>query len=122
VDNYNDWIQSTLDQLDFVEWDRFIEFKNDDGNRITRVFGWIDRPDEHEDFVHLEFVEAGKSVLFLGTSSKMYTQKINEILYGESNTYLECHRVENRFSTLENKIQIETKDMERKTGNEGETD
>jgi hypothetical protein len=120
VDEHNEWIHSTLNQLGFVEWDRLGEFRNEDGNRVTRVFGWIDRPDRHEDFVHLEFAEAGKSVLFLGTSSKMYSQKINEILYGESSSHIECQRVENRFSKLENKIQIETKDSNSLSQSEGE--
>jgi hypothetical protein len=120
VDEHNEWIHSTLNQIDFVEWDRLTEFRNNDGNRVTRVFGWIDRPDRHEDFVHLEFAEAGKSVLFLGTSSKMYSQKINEIIHGESAEHTDCQRVENRFHNLENKIEIQ--DKERKTESQGGSD
>jgi len=96
IDSYNWWMQNQLQKLDFVEWDRFTEFKDENGQRVTRVFGWIDRPDEHEDFVQLEFLESGREIICLGTSSKRYSQKIAEILPG-GDEHVECQRVEDRF-------------------------
>lgn len=100
-------MEHILEKLEFVEWDRLLEFKNENGNRITRVFGWIEREDEYKDFVHLEFLEESNEVLFLGTSSKQYSEKIHTILYGEDDDqHVQCRRVENQLD-IENVIEIE---------------
>jgi len=105
LDKYGLWIRNNLQLLDFVDWDRFVEFETD-GGRVTRVYGWIEREDNYKDFVHLEFIEESSEILFLGTSSEKYSEKIDEILFEESN-HVDCERVEKRFSKIKNKIQIQ---------------
>lgn len=107
VDSYEWWIKNQLQKLDFVEWDRFTEFKNSNGQRVTRVFGWIEREkDEYMDFVNLEFLEDGREILFLGTSSKKYGEKIAGMLPGERD-HIDCQRVEDRYQDLENAVTMD---------------
>jgi len=99
-----EWISTVLDTFPFVQWDRFTHFKN-----IVRVYGWIDREkDEYKDFVHFEFNLEHQDILFLGTSSDKYSERINEILneiLDEENGHTPCQRVENQFD-VENSIQL----------------
>ena len=106
------YVEKQLEKLDFVEWDRFTEFTNSDGVKFYRVFGWIEREkDEYKDFVNLEFQGNPESVLFLGTSSKKYSQKIEEILYGDNEDHLSCKRVEDNFQ-VSNAIQLDEEEVD----------
>jgi len=108
-----DWVKEELEKLEFVQWDRFTHWTEPD-QAVWRIYGWIDRKDSHEDFVHLEFIqnfdseENSHDVYFLGTSSSEYSEKIHETLYGEVQGHVDCRRVENHAEGLENVIEIDT--------------
>lgn len=103
------WIGRTLEKLSFVEWDRYIEGKYRSG-KYTQVFGWIERDkDEYKDFVFLQFNHWNREVLFLGTSSAKYSERIHKILYpNDEQGHNDCQRVEDRFDIL-NAIEIDQK-------------
>lgn len=98
------WISQVLEQFPFVQWDRFVHFKN-----IVRVFGWIEREeDEYKDFVYFEFNLGQSNILYLGSSSDKYSEKINDILneiLDEDGGHASCQRVENQFN-VENSVQL----------------
>ena len=91
----NDFIEGCLKDLDFVSWDRFIDYIQD-GKRILRIYDWIAREDNYQDFIMLEILLDETKVSYL-TSSNSYTQEISKILYGNYNTHNICRRVENIF-------------------------
>ena len=81
------WIEQTLNSLDFVKWDRCIlDCEEDD---ILLVYGWIDK-----DFVLLEFYLGTRRVYFTATSSKEYSKKISEILKVK---HSDCINIKERF-------------------------
>jgi len=87
-----------LRKLDFVEWDRYFGYE-----KSLTFFGWIDRKDQHKDFVYIEF-ENGV-VLNYGTSSKRHTSRIAQFL---KQSHSECKRVED-FCDLSNVIRLKDK-------------
>ena len=105
---FQDFIEEKLEMLDFVEWDRCIQWQVDGGPNVVRVFGWIERDDQYKDFAHLEFTAdvGGFEVIFLGTSSSEYSEEINERVNGKGD-YAHCHRVENQFE-VENTVNLDT--------------
>ena len=105
--NFQDFIEEKLEFLDFVEWDRCIQWREEDGPNVVRVFGWIEREDDYKDFVHLEFNADvdGFEVIFLGTSSSEYSEEINDRLH-DGGEYAHCHRVEDQFE-VENAVELE---------------
>ena len=98
------WISEVLEAFPFVQWDRFTYFKY-----IVRVYGWIDREeDEYKDFVHFECNLENQSILFLGTSSDKYSERINDTLneiLDEEAGHTPCQRVEDQFD-VENSVQL----------------
>jgi len=87
------WIEQTLDSLDFVKWDRFVLDCEDDD--IFLIYGWVEN-----DFVLLEFHLGIRKVYFTATSSKKYSKKISEILGVK---HSDCINIKNRFD-VENLI------------------
>jgi len=77
-----EWIQEELDNLPYVEWDRYITIPTDEqGHVIHRFFGWIDREqDSYKDFVVIELVPHIKGVFFISTSSAKYSNDISNRL------------------------------------------
>ena len=95
-------IQSLLEELEFVDWDRFITYSDWNYGEIVTLYGWIPREqDSYKDFVvvNLECLE-DSDVVKVGastTSSEKYTEKVHDILYGEDTDHNQCKRVENHF-------------------------
>ena len=90
-----DWIVEQLESLPFVEWDRFTVNNFDNGVMLLNVYGWIDRPDDHEDFVLLQVYPKKPDVWGYITSSDEYTEEIYEILFDEEpDGHNPCRRVE----------------------------
>lgn len=110
TETFQEFIEEKLELLDFVEWDRFTQWREEDGPNVVRAFGWIDREDHYKDFVHLEFNADvdGYQVYFLGTSSSEYSKEINEILHDNSE-HVDCQRVEDQFE-VENAVELEERD------------
>lgn len=93
------WIEQTLEQLDFVQWDRWYEL----GGHLIAVFGWIDREDQYKDFVLLEINVDRAEVVAYYTSSAEYTEKIGEILNMDHSA---CKRVED-YLDVENAVMLQ---------------
>lgn len=96
-------ITGTLNELPFVEWDRFYEAAEYE----YVVFGWIDREDDdYKDYVQMRFWlqdVGGEYGYTYSTSSAEYTEKIADIL-GVS--HADCNRVENHFEDVDNAINL----------------
>jgi hypothetical protein len=104
-------IESTLEKLEFVEWDRFTLWSGWRYGEILTLYGWIEREeDSYKDFLTLELqCLEDSSVVEVGgftTSSERYSEKINEILYSGDVEHNPCERVENHFD-VENSIELE---------------
>jgi hypothetical protein len=92
------WIESTLRELGFVEWDRYYSYGSD-----LAFFGWIDREDQYKDFVVVVLDNQNRLIRGYHTSSAEYTEKIAEILdIGHS----ECQRVEDMLA-IDNMVEVE---------------
>lgn len=83
-------LEPMLRKLGMVSWDRYVNPA--DGEYW--FYGWIDREDEHKDFVVLSRV--GEWWWYL-TSSEKYSQEISDIIHGESAPHSPCIRVEAEF-------------------------
>lgn len=92
------WVEGKLRELSFVEWDRYYTWKQG-----IVVYGWIDREDEHEDFVSVEFNTRSRIVVRFDTSSEEYSEKIADVL---DMNHSECFRVEDKFA-IDNKIELD---------------
>jgi len=102
------WIEGKLDDVEFVEWDRFTISDWFGQQQHVTVYGWIDRDDEYKDFVLVVFWPEIEQFYFT-TSSKEYTKEVYERLVGESpKHHNECNRVEDTFN-VENAIELEAK-------------
>jgi len=89
-------IKKVLLRFDFVKWDRYF------GEENLVFYGWIDRVDDHSDFIFIEF-HKGEYITH-GTSSSKYSKKISEILeVGHS----DCKRVED-FCDIPNSIKLKS--------------
>jgi hypothetical protein len=109
--DFRKFIRRKLEKADFVEWDRYTEW-NWEGDKVVRVYGWIDREDSHEDFVLLEFVRNDGDAKVLSTSSSDYSEELLHIIedvdYEEmGEEHVECNRVEDLYPDIENKIELE---------------
>lgn len=81
------YIESTLNSLPFVTWDRFVDFPEG-----LEVYGWIEREDAHEDFISIYFFTNG--YVEYSTSSAKYSLKICKILFKTEKGHTDCKRVE----------------------------
>ena len=104
------WIEKTLSDLPFVNWDRFLDLRFEE-NRVLHVFGWIKREDSYKDFVSLEFDVVNQKVFFIATSSKKYSKRIAEIL--GCSDHADCQRIEDFFK-IENMIKLKERECEQK--------
>ena len=95
----SDFIEKCMSDLYFAQWDRFIDYIEDDKKRL-RIYGWIDRKkDSYKDFVMLEIFPDDLTIGYL-TSSDAYTDEISAILYGNTQMHEVCHRVESMFKII----------------------
>lgn len=91
------WIAKQLAKPEFVDWDRYVVDKRD-GYLMVEVYGWIDRPDSHEDFVWTRFWPSNEYFEYT-TSSDEYSEDLTRIWFGEDavDGHNECRRVEDAF-------------------------
>lgn len=95
------WVESTLRELDFVEWDRYYSYGG-----CVAFYGWIDREeDQYKDFVVLVLNTAQRHIDGYHTSSAKYSEKIGEIL---DIPHSECQRVEDKLG-IDNMVEVEEK-------------
>jgi len=93
------WIEGNLRKCRFVDWDRFtVAYQSDWPGPVVTVYGWIEREDAHEDFVHLVFYTAEQNIDFT-TSSDEFSERIHEVLIDEpAREHNPCKRVERHFN------------------------
>lgn len=105
-----EWIESKLSSLEFVEWDRFTT--GEWNGLCVSVYGWIDRPDDHEDFVLVIFWPEEEELYFT-TSAADYSTEIYQHLVGVNpGEHDRCHRVEDAFD-IPNSIGLDDADDDR---------
>lgn len=93
-------IAEKLLAVDYVRWDRFVSFSN-----VLRIYGWVDREDEHADFVVLDlYLYPGPRVdPSVMTSSAERSEELTAAILGKSEEigdHAGCERVEDHFGTL----------------------
>ena len=91
-------IAAQLARYPEVRWDRFAELPNGDG----MAFGWLDRDDDHADFVRIEWAAHpdGSTGFGISTSSAEHSLEFAQRLYGPGAEHYDCQRVEDRFGDL----------------------
>ena len=101
----SEWIGDLLQQVPFVEWDRFTVGEMD-GEQFVDVYGWIDRDDEYKDFVWARFWAVWEQVEYT-TSSDEYSEQIHINWFGKESLddHNPCRRVENQFD-VDNAVQL----------------
>lgn len=88
------WAAEVLNSLPFVRWDRLVA---DEG--MLRVYGWIDRDDQYQDFILIDFLDTG-GFRFV-TSAAARHEDILAGLYGSADVGGEtCRRVEDVFPDM----------------------
>ena len=107
-----DWIESLLESLGMVEWDRFVRAEDDGLGVYFDIYGWIDREeDAYKDFILLRvFPETDENMRMFTTSSDRYHAEINEILFGESAETNHCQRVEHTFE-VPNVVELDEREV-----------
>lgn len=100
------WMEEQMYRVPFVEWDRYTVGEWGDEQHVA-VYGWIDREDDHEDFVLFDFWPESEHLRFV-TSSAEYTEEIHRRLFPEDDLdgHDDCRRVERTFD-LENVVELE---------------
>jgi hypothetical protein len=88
-----DAIADVLNSFPFVAWDRMVDAPVEGGHRSVSVYGWIDRADDHHDFLILTFCSWYEGVPY-STSSAARSEEINRILSGPDAPHYDCERVE----------------------------
>lgn len=92
--------EDTCDLLPYVRWDRLCI-----APECLTVFGWIKRPDAHEDFVTIFVYSNGKETEYM-TSSKKYSLDIFKRLNnGSGRGHRNCKRVEHELK-VKNPIKL----------------
>jgi hypothetical protein len=90
--------------LPMVRWDRCLIW-----DLGAQVYGWIDRPDEHADFVLLTFYDNWgwkPQDCSMTTSSSFYSEEMDERLRGTSEGHVHCQRVEEVLPGVANSIHL----------------
>lgn len=104
-----EWVvKKDLEKLEFVQWDRYTEAEND-----LNIYGWIKRGDSYKDFVLLTYQsinDTNQYRLSAYTSSSKYSHKISELLFENTESHVDCKRVENVFGDIKNVIKLGAKD------------
>lgn len=104
----SDFVEDCMEDLYFVQWDRFIKMFEDGCNKL-KVYGWIAREkDSYKDFVVLEIRLDKLEADFL-TSSEVYTEEIAAILSGSTQAHDTCKRVESMFK-IDNCVKLKVED------------
>jgi len=99
IDDLHEHVADALETLSWIKWDRYVTgsgLTTHDSRFYAEVYGWIEREDEHADFVVLTVFGDGE----IGhvTSSPMADKRINKELYGApADAGNECQRVEDEF-------------------------
>jgi len=97
-------IEHHLEALDFVTWDRFTAGSWSEELDYITVYGWIDRPDSHEDYVEIVYWDNGHRMFT--TSSEKHTEDIFEELFDEPlENHNDCKRVENAVN-IDNVVEL----------------
>lgn len=97
-----EWCEGVLGRFGFVNWDRLIFNKTQNGPHVITCYGWIDREkDSYKDFVALHLVLDARKVLFSLSSSAEHNDRIAELcaeISGGTSIHKKCTRVEELFS------------------------
>jgi len=93
-----EWVEQTLERVDMVEWDRFVEGHDPNvlGSYVV-AYGWIERKnDNYKDFVIVTFyADTARRLYEYTTSSDEWTEAIHRRLYDEPlENHNACQRVE----------------------------
>jgi hypothetical protein len=106
------WIESLLESLEMVQWDRFVRAEDDRLGVYYDIYGWIDRDeDAYKDFILLRvFPETDENLRMFTTSSDDYHDEINEILFGDTSESNHCQRVEHTFDVA-NVVEIDEPEL-----------
>ena len=96
-------IESTLRKFTFVQWDRFVDMPDK-----IMIYGWMERKDEHKDFIILTFWRNGDPTGYIQSSAKN-ASKIRKILEIKKKVSIPCQRVEHHFR-VKNSIKLLTKE------------
>lgn len=106
------WIESLLESLEMVQWDRFVRAEDDKLGVYFDIYGWIDRDeDAYKDFILLRvFPETDENLRMFTTSSDYYHDEINEILFGDTSESNHCQRVEHTFE-VPNVVEIDEPEL-----------
>lgn len=107
-----DWIETLLESLEMVQWDRFVQAEDDGLGVYFDIYGWIDRDgDAYKDFILLRvFPETDDNLRMFTTSSDRYHDEINEILFGDTGESNHCQRVEHTFE-VPNVVEIDEPEL-----------
>lgn len=98
------YVTEVLNRIDEARWDRCVEVPP----TTLVAYGWVDRADDHEDFVVLFFEETEHGTLVsYTTSSAELSPVIAERLFGAAGEHNECQRIETEFPEVENAIRLE---------------
>ncbi len=103
-----DWMEQKLRSVEFVDFDRFT-VGDWAGEQYVNVYGWIERPDDHEDFVLIIFWPE-REELYFTTSSAEHSEEVQKCLFGTTEGHNECHRVEDSFN-VSNAIELEAQNV-----------
>lgn len=100
------WVESQMECLDFVDWDRFT-LSNWANHQGVTAYGWIDRDDGYKDFVVVIFWPANRDLYYV-TSSDTYSEEIYRRLHDDDpeDGHGGCRRIEDWFD-VENAIELE---------------
>lgn len=90
------WIENTLKQLDFVQWDRYYDF----GPNLA-FYGWINR-DDYKDFLVVILDNENRLIRGFHTSSAEHAEEIADIL---GLNHSPCRRVEDKLE-IGNVVQL----------------
>lgn len=87
-----DQITEVLSRVPEVKWDRLVDAEK------TRVYGWLEREDDHADFVLIDFwLEAGQLTWEVLTSCPSPPERFWERLEINVEDHADCRRVEHAF-------------------------
>lgn len=99
------WLSSQLIKTPDVNWDRFVSIPSLLSKKII-VYGWIKRPDTHEDFLITNINISKRRIDSVMSSSPNKT--FERILVGQSIHSIDCERIE-WFLNIPNMIRLNVK-------------
>ncbi len=88
---YKKDLERAMNALPFVTWDRY-----SGGDEWVGIYGWINREkDNYKDFIVLSINKQGD--LYYDTSSSKHSLEISELLGFDTDSHVDCIRVEDTF-------------------------